>query len=67
MQLDEIHRHRCEVRQLLRWRRQHGSEWAGRWLDGVAKARGQVAAQDLRRDASEQWSKGNRGQPGDWR
>lgn len=63
----EQHRHRCEVRQLLRWRKQHGSDWAASWLGDVAKARGAPMADRLRRDAAAQWSAGNRGEPGDWR
>lgn len=61
------HRHRCEVRQLLRWRAEHGSEWAKDWLRGVLKHRGQAAADQLEHDAREQWQRGNRGQPGNWR
>jgi hypothetical protein len=78
MRDDEQHRHRCEVRALLRWRVVEGSEWVRRWLfgytddegkrvRGVAQARGKAAAERIHRDAAEQWAKGSRGQPGDWR
>lgn len=61
------HRHRCEVRAVLRWRVTDGAEWVRAWLRGVAQARGKTAAQLLHADAAEQWANGNRGQPGDWR
>ena len=64
---DNPHRHRCEVRQLLRWRRDKGSQWVRDWLAGVAKLRGQATADQLNADAMQQWRAGNRGQPGDWR
>lgn len=60
-------RHRCEVRQLLRWRKEHGSQWVRDWLARVAKARGQDAADALNADATRQWQAGNRGGLGDWR
>lgn len=63
----EAERHRCEVRQLLRWRQQHGSEWAQQWLAEVAQRRGQAAADLLSADARQQWQAGNRGAAGDWR
>ena len=64
---DEEHRHRCEVRQVLAWRVQHGLEWVKEWLDGVAKKRGQAAADRLRADCRTQWAAGNRGEWSDWR
>jgi hypothetical protein len=60
-------RHRCEVRQVLRWRDEHGHEWVAQWLEGVGRARGAELAARLRYDAGEQWNLGNRGVPGDWR
>lgn len=63
----ETHRHRCEVRQVLRWRQEHGSEWVMEWLRGAVKFRGQAAADQLEHDAREQWSRGNRGAAGVWR
>jgi len=60
----EEHRHRCEVRQVLKWRVERGSAWVHAWLDGAEKKR-PVAR--LRRDCAEQWAKGNQGAWGDWR
>ena len=78
MDATEQHRHRCEVRAVLRWRVSEGSAWVASWLaggtdangravKGVAQIRGQAAADRLRADCAEQWAKGNRGAPGDWR
>ena len=61
------HRHRCEVRQLLLWRAQHGREWVREWLSGVERRRGPDAAQRMRSDAALQWGRGNRGESCDWR
>lgn len=63
----ETHRHRCEVRSVLRWRATNGSAWVQEWLSGVEKARGKAAADRLREDCTAQWAKGNRGAAGDWR
>jgi hypothetical protein len=60
-------RHQCEVRQVLRWRVEHGREWVRDWLAGVAKRRGHGAADRLDADAREQWTRGNRGAVSDWR
>ena len=30
----EEHRHRCEVRQILRWRAERGGDWTEAWLNG---------------------------------
>ena len=67
MRSDEEHRHRCEVRQVLRWRMQHGREWVQDWLAGVERFRGKPAADRIRTDAASQWAAGNRGKPDDWR
>lgn len=78
MQHDDEHRHRCEVRALLRMRQLEGREWVRAWLygstgpdgkrvRGVADIRGQAAADRLAADAAEQWRLGNRGERGDWR
>lgn len=69
MVADEVeqHRHRCEVRQVLRWRLEHGREWVREWLAGVAQKRGRAAANALQRDAAEQWQRGNRGGHDEWR
>jgi len=63
---EEQHRHRCEVRQLLRWRQERGLAWVRDWLAGVERKRGAEAAQRLRADGSEQWLRGNRGERGAW-
>lgn len=73
----EDHRHRCEVRQLLRWTVERGGSWVHAWLygagtgrdrvRGVADFRGREAADRLRDDARAQWRLGNRGADGDWR
>lgn len=60
----EEHRHRCEVRAVLKWRVERGSAWVHAWLERAEKVR-PVAR--LRRDCAEQWAKGNRGEWGDWR
>ncbi len=64
---DEQHRHRSEVRAVLRWRVTEGGEWVADWLSGVAQKRGQAAADRLREDCARQWRLGNRGAAGDWR
>ena len=64
LQAAEEHRHRCEVRQILKWRSDRGSAWVHAWLDDLGKKR-PVAR--IRRDCAEQWGKGNRGEWGDWR
>ena len=61
------HRHRCEVRQLLRWRVRSGRDWVLVWLSGVAAKRGPAAAERLRDDAARQWEHGSRGADWDWR
>lgn len=74
----EQHRHRCEVRQVLRWRVERGLTWVRCWLDGyidsdgrrvpsVEQARGKAAGERLRADCREQWQRGNRGAADDWR
>jgi hypothetical protein len=63
----EEHRHRCEVRQVLAWRVEHGLRYALDYVAAVGKARGESAAQQLRDACREQWAAGNRGASGDWR
>ena len=74
---DEQHRHRCEVRQVLAWRAQHGGEWVNRWLyghqpdgrrrvKGVVDYRGRDAVDALVADCRAQWAAGNRGEAGAW-
>ncbi len=56
------HRHRCLVRQCIRWRLEHGRDWLREWLD---KYRGD--RDELRADIRAQWERGNRGAVNDWR
>ena len=60
MQDDEQHRHRCEVRQILHWRRVHGSDWAKGYFEKHKRR------DSLEPDVREQWQRGNRGKPGEW-
>ena len=61
----EQHRHRCEVRQILKWRTQDRNK-AIEYLSIVRIKRGDRTAQLLEKDCREQWSRGNRGNEGDW-
>lgn len=79
MDTSEQHRHRCEVRQVLRWRVEHGIEWVRLWMHGrpespgkkrvfgVVDFRGQAATARLQEDCRAQWAAGSRGADGDWR
>jgi hypothetical protein len=62
----EEERHRCEVRQVLRWRAEDRSK-AIDYLSKVRQKRSDKAADKLQKDCTEQWAKGNRGIQGDWR
>lgn len=62
----EAWRHQCEVRQVLRWRNEHGREWVHEHLAGIAKKRGQPAADRLLADCIDQFGKGNSGSAGVW-
>lgn len=64
--VDEV-RHRCEVRQWLRWRADRSRDWLQEALAEIERRRGGTAAQMLRDDIQVQWDKGNRGEWGDWR
>ena len=61
----EQHRHRCEVRQVLKWRTQDRNK-AIEYLSIVLNKRGDRVAQLLEKDCREQWVLGNRGDEGDW-
>jgi hypothetical protein len=61
----EEERHRCEVRQVLRWRAQDRSK-AIDYLSNVRKRRGDSPADKLQKDCTEQWSKGSKGEHGKW-
>ena len=60
----EQHRHRCEVRSLIRAARERGREWARQYLDDKRVAGRQAR---LRADLNEQIKRGNRGQEGEWK
>jgi hypothetical protein len=62
----EVHRHRCEVRQVLKWRTQDRNK-AIEYLSIVRKKRGDRAAKLLEKDCMEQWTLGNRGLNGEWK
>lgn len=62
----EVHRHRCEVRQVLKWRTQDRNK-AIEYLSIVRKKRGDRAAQLLEKDSKDQWQLGNRGEDSQWK
>jgi len=62
----EQHRHRCEVRQVLKWRTQDRNK-AIEYLSIVRKKRGDRTAQLLEQDCKAQWILGNRGLNGEWK
>jgi len=62
----EQHRHRCEVRQVLKWRTQDRNK-AIEYLSIVRNKRGDRTAQLLEKDCREQWTLGNRGINGEWK
>ena len=62
----EEHRHRSEVRQILKWRTQDRNK-AIEYLSIVRKKRGDRAAQLLEKDCRDQWTLGNRGLNGEWK
>ena len=60
----EQHRHRCEVRFLIRAARERGREWVRQYLDSKPVA---GRRERLRADLNEQIKRGNRGQEGEWK
>jgi hypothetical protein len=62
----EEERHRCEVRQVLRWRAQDRNK-AINYIELVRKRRGDKMANALHKDSADQWVAGNRGLEGDWK
>ena len=62
----EEERHRCEVRQILRWRVQDRNK-AINYIELVRKRRGDKMANSLHKDSADQWVAGNRGLEGDWK
>ena len=63
----ENHRHRSEVRDVIRKFQNGGRKALELYLALVKQKRGANAALRLRDDAREQYKKGNRGDSGDWR
>ena len=63
MDNSEEHRHRCEVRTVLRWR----VEDRNKALEYLSLAKKKRNTEKLEVDCREQWSRGNRGEIGDWR
>jgi len=61
----ELHRHRCEVRQVLKWRTEDRNK-AIEYLSIVRNKRGDRTAQLLEKDCRDQWSKGSIGYEGIW-
>lgn len=73
----ELHRHRCEVRQILRWRQEKGRTWVhafingtkddhGRLIKGIRQTRSDAAADRILADCAQQWGLGNDGTGGRW-
>ncbi len=62
----EEERHRCEVRQVIKWRMQDRTK-AIDYILSVRNKRGDNAADLLHKDSADQWTKGNRGLQGDWK
>lgn len=62
----EEERHRCEVRQILRWRAEDRTK-AIEYISMVRDKRSNEAAERLAADCRTQWERGNRGIKGDWR
>ena len=62
MNATEQIRHRTLVRQCCAWRVRYGAYWLREWLDGFRGDR-----ERLKADIREQWERGNRGKPGEWK
>lgn len=60
----EQHRHRCEVRFLIRAARERGREWVRQYLDSKPVA---GRRERLRANLNTQIKAGNRGQEGEWK
>jgi len=61
---NEEYRHQCEVRQLLKWRKEWGLQRFQRYIQTTGFS-SRIAK--LRTDIADQWSKGNRGEKGLWK
>jgi len=57
----DTYRHQCEVRYLLRKRKELGRLWLVSHLELIEKHRGRVAVAQLKKDLLFQWRLGNRG------
>lgn len=62
----EQHRHRCEVRDLIKKRVVNGKTWLLGIFDQIERARGRKSLEKLKADFLDQWNKGNRGDDGLW-
>lgn len=60
------HMFRCEVRSIIAMRVEHGLPRAQKFLVQIESKRGADATARLREAINAQWSKGNRGKPGEW-
>ena len=60
----EQHRHRCEVRSLIRAARDRGREWVRQYLDSKPVA---GRRERLRADLNTQIKAGNQGNEGEWK
>ena len=60
------HMFRCEVRSILRLRVEHSMFRAQEFLLKIQARRGDEATDRLRAACTEQWTRGNRGNPGEW-
>jgi len=58
----EVYRHQCEVRYLLRKRKELGRQWLVNHLELIDKRRGRVHTEFLKKDLMRQWISGNRGE-----
>ena len=54
----EVYRHQCEVRYLLRKRKELGRLWLVNHLELIEKHRGRVAVAQLKKDLLFQWRLG---------
>ena len=71
---EEVHRHRCLVRWVIKLRIQDRNH-AHRWLNGYHDDRGRFVKgwndlhpeSRLKQDVVDQWNKGNRGDEGEWK
>jgi hypothetical protein len=57
----EAYRHQCEVRYLLRKRKELGRPWLVNHLELIEKHRGRAAVAQLKKDIYNQWTQGSRG------